>query len=245
MKILIAIPSRIGSTRLPDKAILDINGKPMIRHVYDRAMESECGDVIVATDDIRIRDIIEMAGGIAIMTDPYLPSGTDRIYAAYKKMKKEYDIIINLQGDMPNVKPYVIQEVVNIIKEKKEADIATIVVKIIKEDDIKNPNIVKTAISFKENEKYQQAIYFSREAIPSNLRNENKVEYFHHLGIYGYTKNSLENFVNFKSSYLENCEKLEQLRALENGMKIYTGFANEVPISIDTKGDLEIARNIM
>jgi len=244
MKTAIFIPSRIGSTRLPNKALADINGIPMVVHVLNRARESGITDIFVATDDEKIKKEIENVGGIAIMTESNLPSGTDRIYAAMEKISKNYDIIINLQGDMPNIKPYIIKFVQDVLLNEKNADISTAVVKITNKNEIENENIVKAVLSINNNEAIARAIYFSRSPCPASPSNQN-ADYYHHLGIYAYRADSLKKFVNLPISYLENREKLEQLRAIENDMKIYACIVNDLPISIDVQSDLDIIRKIL
>lgn len=241
MRVGIFIPARLASTRLPNKALVDIAGKPMISHVVQRAFESGFSDIFVATDDENIKIAAESEGCKAIMTDPNLPSGTDRIYEAMTKISEKFDIIVNLQGDMPNIKPYIISEIVNVLKENSDADISTAVAKIVETSHIVNPNVVKVALSCND-DKHPKALYFSRESIPSHSLNNVNSEHFHHLGIYGYRAESIAKFVSCKPSYLEQREKLEQLRALENDMKIRVCIVKDVPISIDTAEDLELLR---
>ncbi len=243
MKIAIFIPSRIGSTRLPNKALAEINGLPMIAHVLRRAIESGIADIFVATDDIQIKKVVESNGGIAIMTDSNLPSGTDRIYAAMQQITAKFDIIINLQGDMPNINPKIISEVVNVLKENADADISTAVAKITREDEVVNPNIVKVALAI-NGEKHPKALYFSRQSIPSHAFKAENQEHWQHLGIYGYRREAIEKFVQLSPSYLEKIERLEQLRGLENNMKFRACIVQDVPISIDTFDDLERIRTV-
>ncbi|QED23653.1 3-deoxy-manno-octulosonate cytidylyltransferase [Candidatus Deianiraea vastatrix] len=240
MKTAIFIPARIGSTRFPKKALAKIHGIPMIVHVLERAKESGISDIFVATDDEVIKAEVIAAGGNVIMTDANLPSGTDRIFAASQQITEKYDIIINLQGDMPDIKPYIIAEVKNVLTSNPSADIATAAYKTTSLKDANNPNVVKAILSIKnQDDKAHKALYFTRSLCPANPENLSEAEFFHHLGIYAYRQNTLEKFVKAPPSYLEKREKLEQLRALENDMSIYACLVNDLPISIDTKEDLE------
>lgn len=244
-KVAIFIPSRLGSTRLPEKAILDINGKSMIARVLIQAKKSSIADIFVCTDSEKIAKIVENEGGVAVMTESNLPSGSDRIFAAMKKLDKEFEYIINLQGDMPDIDPSIINDVFETLQ-NNDCDISTCVAEIKNEDEISNPNIVKAVLSIKNTEKNEhRAVYFSRCPVPFNAKNNQGVKYFHHLGIYGYKVASLEKFVNLPESYLEKIESLEQLRAIENDMKIFAKIVNKIPISIDKKEDLERARSIL
>lgn len=239
MKTLIIIPSRLLSTRLPNKPLADICGEPMIVHVWRRAMESNIAPVIVACDDTRVCDVINKVGGEAILTNPDLPSGTDRIYSALKRLNKPYEIIINLQGDLPCINPTIIKDVLLPFKNSK-VDISTLAVKIKNKEDLENPNVVKVALSLKQGETVGRAIYFSRNLIPAN-----KGEFFHHIGIYAFKYKSLCDFIKLPTSVLEEREKLEQLRALEDGMRIDVSIVDEVPLSVDTGDDLNKVREFL
>ena len=236
---LIVIPARIGSTRLPNKVLADINGKPLILRAYECALAANIGKVIVACDDERIKEIVGNAGGTAILTNPKLASGTDRVHSAWQKfdLNKEYEYIINVQGDIPNLDLEFIRETVRILKETNY-DIATAGVPI-KDESYKLSSVVKPVISF-ANETQGQALYFSRSEIPYGG------PYYFHVGLYGFRANSLEKFVSLPQSNLEKIEKLEQLRALENGMTIGIKILNKpAPISIDTQEDLGHARAVI
>lgn len=233
-KIAIIIPARLASTRLPNKPLADICGKPMIVHVYDRAVESGLGDVIVACAEQEIADAIIKSGGKAILTDPELPSGTDRIYQALEKSDDNYDYIINVQGDLPTLDPNLIKQCYDVLV-SENTDISTLVTPITNEEEIINPNVVKAAIAFK-NKDTGNALYFSRATIPYG-----EGEFYHHIGMYGYTYNALRSFVKLDPSPLEKREKLEQLRALENGMKIAVKIVDTMPIGVDTEQDLNKA----
>lgn len=241
-KNLIIIPARLASTRLPNKPLVDILGKSMIRRVYEQATKANLGEVIIACDGKEIAAEAKKIGAKFIITDPNLPSGTDRIYAAFKALKNEdFEVIINLQGDLPNIDPLVIRAAFEAASQKN-CDIATVASKIKNQSEISNPNVVKIAISFKE--KYLgQALYFSRAAIP--FFKSNDADFYHHIGIYAYKKSALEKFVNLAPSELEKRESLEQLRALENDMKIFVKIVDTHPLSVDTKEDLEVVTKLI
>jgi 3-deoxy-manno-octulosonate cytidylyltransferase (CMP-KDO synthetase) len=236
-KVIIIIPARLASTRLPNKPLAMIEGKTMIQRVYEQALKANLGEVIIATDGEKIANEIKKFGGKYILTNPDLQSGTDRIYSAYKLLKQDFDIIVNVQGDLPNIDPNVISECVNLALEN-DCDIATSASKISDISEINNPNVVKIALA-----QNGLALYFSRSAIPFS-KNIND-DYFHHIGIYAYKKNSLEKFINLTPSPLEKRESLEQLRALENGMKIAVKIVNAHPLSVDTQEDLDKVINLI
>lgn len=237
-KTIIVIPSRLASTRLPQKPLALVQGVAMVVRVWQQAMAANIGPVIVACCGEEIAAAIHQAGGQAIITDPDLPSGTDRVVAALNQFDplKEYDIVINLQGDLPFVNPEDIRKAL-IPLVNPAVDIATLGTKIMDASDINNPHIVKIACGGwnpMSGEKVARAIYFSRQAIPANA-----TDYYHHVGIYAYRRAALTRFVQLAPSYLETTEKLEQLRALEDGMRIEVAFISTVPHSIDTPEDLE------
>ena len=239
MKNLIIIPSRLESSRLPNKPLADINGEPMIVHVYKRAKEANIANVIVAAGNVEIKEAIETIGGEAILTNPDHASGSDRIYEALNKYDKEskFDTIINLQGDLPNIHKDALSKIVSLL-ESNDADISTLGVKISSEEEFLNPNIVKAYIKNISESNYVDD--FDRRF------DIGKEEFlYHHVGIYGYKRKALEAFVGFDQSKAEIERKLEQMRAIENGMKIVLGLIDELPISVDTQEDLEIARRSM
>ena len=239
MKNLIIIPSRLESTRLPGKPLADINGFPMIVHVYKRAVEADIADVIVATGNIEIKKVIENAGGEAILTDPSHPSGSDRIYEAVNiyDPNKGYQNIVNLQGDLPDIDKKALSKIINLL-ENNDADISTLGAEIISEVDFGNPNIVKAYV--KDINKSNQVEDFNRKFD----RDKNKYLY-HHIGIYGYKRESLKRFVGLEQSKEELKRKLEQMRALENGMTIVMDLVSKMPVSVDTEEDLKIAREVI
>lgn len=248
--ILTIIPVRMASTRLPNKPLADINGKTMIERVYNQAIKANIGKVIIACDGEEIANIARKINAEFVITDPNLPSGTDRIYQALinfllknNQSINDYQAIINLQGDLPAIDQNIIIELADLIVNNSECDIATLASIISEIEQINNPNIVKIALA-KLNiigNNIGQALYFSRAAIPFMMKNSNN-NYFHHIGIYGYKTTALQKFINLAPSQLEQQESLEQLRALENNMKILVKIVDHHPISVDTQQDLEIAR---
>lgn len=237
-KFLIIIPVRLASTRLPNKPLADILGKSMIERVYEKAKAANIGEVLIACDGEEIANEAKKFGAKYVITDPGLPSGTDRIFAAFQEITKnqnqDFDAIINLQGDLPNIDPSAIKDAALALKD--DFDIATIASKIKNKSEIENPNVVKIAIAFASNNE-GKALYFSRCPIPYS-KNQDQ-DYFHHIGIYAYSKKSLQKFVALAPSNLEKRESLEQLRALENNMKIAVKIVDVHPLSVDTKEDLE------
>ncbi len=234
---LVVVPARVSSTRLPRKVLADINGKPLIVRAYEGAVASGVGDVIVACDDSHVKEAIENIGGIAVLTDSELPSGTDRVFEAWQKFDaaQKYKYIIDVQGDLPFLDAEFIQKAEEIVKES-DYDMSTLATPI-KNDLYKQPSTVKPVISFSDSKK-GRALYFSRSAVPYNG------PYYNHVGIYCFRAESLERFVKFPQGLLEKTEKLEQLRALENDMTIGISVVDkDSPISIDTYEDLERARN--
>ena len=239
MKIVGIIPARYGSTRLPGKPLKDICGKPMIQHVYERAEQSRLiNEVIVATDDERIINAVKTFNGQAVMTSGKHLNGTSRAAEVVKDM--DVDIIINIQGDEPFVKPEMIDEIANVLFNNRETLTATLCCRI-NEDKFKDENVVKVVRDING-----YALYFSRSLIPFPQNKENHVV-FEHIGIYGYTKPFLLKYIELKDTPLSITESLEQLRILENGynmMVVETKYTYEA-LSIDTEEDLELARRII
>ncbi len=241
MSVLIVIPARMKATRLPNKPMAEIGGVPMIVQVWKRAVESGIGEVVVACDGEEIAGAIRAAGGVAVVTDPDHPSGSDRIAEAIEKsaVEKKHDIIINLQGDVPTLEPRLLQELLLPLKDSK-VDIATLVTPIMRAEEHENPAVVKAVISLNSGTKIGRALYFTRAVAPSG----EGVRY-HHIGVYAYRRAALEKFVSLPPSGLELREKLEQLRALEAGMRIDVCVVDTVPLGVDTPEDLERAREIL
>ena len=236
-QVIIVIPARMASTRLPNKPLADIAGKPMICHVHDQARATGL-DVVVACDDERIKAVIEAQGGNSVMTSPDHASGTDRIYEAIQDT--DYEYIINVQGDLPTIEPDLIVESLRPFKQGMICDISTLVTPIIEAAEITNPNVVKPVITWDDTQKLGHAHYFSRAAIPYNAKS-----YYHHIGLYCYDRMALKRFVSLKPSPLEQAEKLEQLRAIEAGMEIAVVNVDTFPLGIDTSEDLTKAREIL
>ncbi|MBQ6515900.1 3-deoxy-manno-octulosonate cytidylyltransferase [bacterium] len=229
----IIIPARYASTRLEGKPLIEVDGKPIIQWVWEKAKQVKNADrVIIATDDERILNKALSFGAEAEMTDVNHKSGSDRIYEVVKR-HPEFDIVVNLQGDEPMILPENVDLVIRLLKENQNADISTLVRELTDKNDIENPNNVKCVF-----DKSGYALYFSRSKIPYE-RNEGKSKFYGHLGIYGYRRESLKIMTELEQTSLEMAESLEQLRALQNGMKIITGLVQNSLIGIDTKEDLE------
>lgn len=237
-KTAIIIPIRMGSTRLPGKFHADIGGKPMILHIIDRARETDLSNIFVACDHQDHYKLVEDYGANAIMTDHGHQSGSDRAYEALEIIDKklQFEYIVNLQGDIPFVKPGTINAVLSHLYQDKDADIATMLSMFKSAEDVKNTNFVKCVFDIN-----YHALYFSRAQIPYPMSSDFP-DYYHHIGIYAYRRKALKKFVNLPQSRLEMNEKLEQLRALENGMIIKVGFTEDIPISVDVPEDLELVR---
>ncbi len=236
---IIIIPARIGSTRLPRKPLLKINGREMILHVWDKAKKTKADRVVVASDSPEIAEVISKEGGEAIITSTAHQSGTDRIYEALNKLdnEKSYKYVINLQGDLPNITSNIINLGIDKIR-NTNADILTYYREIDDTNEVSNPNIVKIATHRDKNNELN-ALYFSRAAIPYDAN-----VFFEHIGIYVYKRNALDRFVSMDPSILETTEKLEQLRALGASMKINLLLVHDKIISIDTIDDVERLSNI-
>ena len=237
MNPIVMIPARRAATRLPDKPLALIGDLPMIAHVWQRAMEAEIGPVVVACDDPEIAWVIERAGGKAVMTGSEHASGSDRIWEALHIVDPDggHDVIINLQGDLPTLDPHLIHHLLLPLDEPA-VDIATLAAEISEEAERTAPSVVKPVIAF-ESERQGRALYFSRATVPAN-----DGPLYHHIGLYAYRREALEQFVNLSPSPLEQREKLEQLRALEAGMRIDIRVVDTVPLGVDTPDDLEKAR---
>lgn len=238
MNPLILIPARMAAARLPGKPLADIGGVPMIVRVLRQALKADIGPVAVAAGDAEIVETVQQAGGIAVLTDPDLPSGSDRIQAALAELDPgfEHDVVINLQGDMPFVDPAVLSDCARILKEFDDADIATVVAPEASIADRANPDVVKAVLAMEDDGQSGRALYFTR----STLYGDGPV--WRHIGIYGYRREALVVFNDAAPSALEKREKLEQLRALELGLTIRAAVATSAPISVDNPSDLEAAR---
>ncbi len=238
MKTLILIPARMASTRFPNKPMIHIQGKPMIQRVWEQAIASKLGNVIVACSEKVVFECITSLGGTAILTDPNLPSGTDRIFAAIKKIDNinQLDSIINLQGDMPIIDPQDIAKVN--VPLLQGFDIGTLVTEL-KENQVADTNVTKAKISWIRKNTIGKALDFYKSSINNN---ENV---YHHVGIYSFRYETLKRFVSLPPSVNEIERKLEQWRALDAKMTIGVSYVKGVPISVDTKEDLIHVDNII
>ena len=239
MKTLIIIPSRLSATRLPGKPLLKINGLSIISHVFKKAEEANIGEVVVATEDQEIMDDVKNNGGQAILTEKRHKTGTDRIYEALQKLKKNIDLIMNLQGDEPLMN---IEDIRNLNNQmiKNQSQLGTLASKIKDKKLYKNDNIVK--VNTKEqldDQNFPEAINFSRK-----ISEEGK-NIYHHLGIYCFKQETLKDFVSYNQSSNEIRDRLEQLRALDNNVRINVALAKSSPIGVDTEEDFLAIKKIM
>lgn len=241
MRIIGVIPARYKSSRLEGKPLADIHGKPMVQHVYERARRApSLADIIVATDDERIRSAVESFGGKAVMTSADHRSGTDRVAEAVGKT--DADVIVNIQGDEPMLDPSMLAEVVDPFRSGVSAGVVTLKKRVLHESEFADPGVVKVVT-----DPAGYALYFSRSLIPYPQRRTPHFAVFEHLGLYAYTRDALMRLAALPCSELEEIESLEQLRALENGIRILvieTASRQEM-LSVDTQADLERARELM
>lgn len=238
MNPIILIPSRMAATRLPGKPLADIHGRAMILHVLDRAREADIGPVAVAAGDAAIADAIRADGGTVVLTDPSLPRGSDRVYAALSLLDPQgrHDVVVNLQGDLPTIPADFIRAVLAPLSDPA-IDIATLVAPITSAEEAAAASVVKAACAFDGGRAVSPALYFSRAAIPWG-----DGPLWHHIGIYAFRRPALARFVALPESPLERRESLEQLRALEAGMRISCARVAFAPFGVDTQADLERAR---
>lgn len=238
--VLILIPARMAATRLPGKPLADIAGKPMIAHVVARAQAAGLGEVIVATDSEPILAAVEKAGTRALMTRADHASGSDRIFEALEIADPERNIrvVVNVQGDLPTLSADDLRSAVAVLDDPA-VDIATLAAEIVKDEERTNPNVVKVVGSPVAPGRLR-ALYFTRATAPWG-----EGPLYHHIGLYAYRRSALERFVSLPPSMLEEREKLEQLRALEAGLRIDVSIVSSVPLGVDTPDDLETARRIL
>jgi 3-deoxy-manno-octulosonate cytidylyltransferase (CMP-KDO synthetase) len=238
MQPIVIIPARLAATRLPNKPLADIEGVPMIVRVLRQAQAAGVGPVAVAAGDSAIVEAVEAAGGRAVLTDPDLPSGSDRIIAALAELDPEgrHDVVINLQGDMPFVEASALVDCARLLADHPDCDIATIVEKETSPEIRTNPDAVKAVLALQPDGRSGRALYFTR----STLYGDGPV--WHHHGVYAYRRAALLRFAAAPPSPLERREKLEQLRAMELGMTIWAAVVDATPISVDNPADLERAR---
>ncbi len=238
---LIVIPARMQANRLPGKPLADIHGEPMIVHVWRRAMEAKAGRAVVATDAPEIRDAVEQAGGEAVMTRDDHQSGTDRVHEAVETIDQQgiFEIIVNLQGDLPTLDPGLITSCIAPLADT-QADIVTLAAQITDDAERSDPNVVKVVGAGPEDARVLRALYFTRAQAPYG-----DGPLYHHIGLYAFRRAALAKFVSLPCSILEKREKLEQLRALEAGMRIDVGLVDTVPVGVDTPADLERVRALL
>lgn len=237
---LVLIPARLAATRLPNKPLADIAGEPMIIHVWRRAVEAGIGPVVVATDTPEILQVVEAAGGLAVLTRPDHPSGSDRLAEALESIDPEgrHDVVVNVQGDLPTIDPAIIGAAVVPLSDKT-VDIVTLCAPITHPDEADNPNVVKL-VGHEVAPGRLRALYFTRARAPYGPG-----PLWHHIGLYAYRRKALVRFVALPPGELETREKLEQLRALEAGMRIDAVIVDDLPLGVDTPEDLERARAVM
>lgn len=235
------VPARMASTRLPGKPLAEIAGAPMIVQVLRRAREADVGPVVVACAEPEIAQAVRAAGGRAVLTRPDHPSGSDRIFEALQVIDGagRFEVVINLQGDLPTIDPQVIRAALTPLTEPA-VDIATLVAPIGSPDERNDPNVVKAVLALAGGSSVGRALYFSRAPVPWG-----EGPTFHHIGLYAYRRAALARFVALPPGVLERRERLEQLRALENGMRIDAAVVDTVPLGVDTAAELDRARRIL
>jgi 3-deoxy-manno-octulosonate cytidylyltransferase (CMP-KDO synthetase) len=241
-RTVVLVPARLASTRLPDKPLVPIAGEPMIVHVWRRAVAAGVGPVVVACAEAAIAAAVRAVGGEAVLTDPALPSGTDRIFAALQAIDPEgrFERVINLQGDLPTLDPAALAQVLEPL-DALGTDLATLANATHDPQEIADPNVVKAVVAFdRQRRELGRALYFTRAGAPTGPG-----PVWHHIGIYAFRRAALERFAALPPSPLEERERLEQLRALENGMSIGVRLVDAVPFGVDTPADLAKARAIL
>ncbi len=250
MKTIVVVPSRLGSTRLANKALADINGKTMIARVLEICKKTCLAngfDLLLATDNNLIAQQAQALNVDFAMTQSDIKTGSDRIYNALeqKNLLNKYDVVINMQGDVPNIDSSIITNAAKVLSLEPSADISTAFYRIDKQK-ASEPSVVKPILCFNNNQRnaagleLAKALYFTRALAPYNAE-----QYFEHIGIYAYRMDALQKFVSLGQGELEKCESLEQLRALENNMQIYGFVTSHKPISVDTEADLTFARQFI
>jgi len=241
MNPIIIIPARMSASRLPGKPLAMIAGVPMIVQVWRRAREADLGPVAVACGEIEIADAVRDYGGMAVLTDPHLASGSDRVFHALRALDPlgHHDVVVNLQGDLPSLPPSYIGKVLEPLA-RGSVDIATLVAPITGEEEARAESVVKAACSFAPGTDIAPVLYFSRLAVPWG-----DGALWHHIGIYGWRREALQRFVELPPSGLEVSERLEQLRALEAGMRMAAARVERAPFGVDTPADLEKIRKDM
>ena len=238
MKTAVIIPARMGSMRFPGKVLADLGGKPVIRHVWENAMRSKADSVTVAADDPRVEQAVKAFGGHVVMTKPSHPSGSDRVWEAAQSTDAE--LIVNVQGDEPFLPHEVIDDLIDAMHGPDAPAMGTVVLPCARADIAANPNLPKVVLTSDD-----YALYFSRSMIPYLREGGEETEVYRHWGIYAYRRETLAKFVSLPEGRLERCEKLEQLRALENGIRIKVIKTSFDSIGIDTPDDLVRAQEFL
>jgi 3-deoxy-manno-octulosonate cytidylyltransferase (CMP-KDO synthetase) len=238
---IVIVPARLASTRLPGKPLAEIHGEPMIVHVWRRAVEAGIGPVVVACAEREIADAIEAAGGRAVLTRADHPSGSDRIHEALGLVDpdRRFDAVVNVQGDLPTIDPQTIRAVFEPLADPA-VDIATLAAEITDPTERGNPNVVKAVVERAPGARRGRALYFTRATAPTG-----EAPLLHHIGLYAYRRAALERFVALPPSFLEQAERLEQLRALADGMRVDVVVVDAVPLGVDTPADLTRARVLL
>ena len=238
---IIVIPARMASARLPGKPLADIHGRPMVVQVWRRAVEAGLGPVVVACAEAEVADAVTAAGGRAVMTRPDHPSGSDRIHEALGRVDPEgrHGVVVNLQGDLPTMDPDGLRAAVGVLDDPA-VDIATLVAEITDPAERDDPNVVKAAVAIPPGGRTGPALYFSRAPMPAG-----EGPLYHHIGLYAYRRDALDRFIALPPGVLERRERLEQLRALENGLRMAAARVDTVPLGVDTPADLDRARRLL
>jgi 3-deoxy-manno-octulosonate cytidylyltransferase (CMP-KDO synthetase) len=243
---IVLIPARLKATRLPDKPLADIHGVPMIVHVWRRAREADLGPVLVAAGEAAIVDAVKQAGGEAVLTRADHPSGSDRIWEAVERFDpgRRHDAVVNVQGDLPTIEPKAVRAALAPLDEDDVA-IGTLAAEITRAEEKTDPNVTKAIVAFTRGgtagvPPLGRALYFTRATAPSGPG-----PLYHHIGLYVYRRAALARFVSLPPSTLEKRERLEQLRALEAGMRIDVALVDTVPLGVDTDHDLARARELL
>lgn len=246
MTAIVVVPARMASTRLPGKPLADIHGEPMIVHVWRRALAADIGPVVVACAEPEIAEAVRRAGGVALLTRPDHASGSDRVFEAVEAHDPagRFDVVVNVQGDLPTLDPGLLRAAVAAIAEPA-VDIATLVAAISEPREATDPNVVKAVVAFPGEAEPSpgavgRALYFSRATVPTG-----DGPLYHHIGLYAFRRDRLKRFVALPPGALERRERLEQLRALENGMRIDAALVDTVPLGVDTPADLDRARTLL
>jgi len=238
---LIVLPARMASTRLPGKPLADIHGRPMIAHVVERALAAHVGPVVVACCEAEVARVAARAGAQTVMTDPDLPSGSDRVWAAAQAVDPQgrHEIVINVQADLPTLDPVLIRDAIAPLADPA-VDIGTLVARITDPQELADPGVVKAVVGLTPGTRVGRALYFSRTPVPAG-----EGPHYHHIGLYVYRRDALHTFVGLPPGVLEQRERLEQLRALENHMRIDVMLVDTVPVGVDTPADLSKARALL